>query len=85
MKNLWNKIKPLDYKKNPIGSLKLEISFWINGLIVLSYLSGSVETVKIVTNIDVFVFPFWVIIVLGIIGWYRISILITRHLKEKDI
>ena len=84
MKNLWNKIKPLDYKKNPIGSLKLEISFWINGLILLSYFSGSVETIKIVANIDVSVFPFWVIIILGIIGWSRISTLITRHLK-KDI
>lgn len=85
MKNLWDKIKPLNYIKNPIGSLKLEISFWINGLIILSYFSGSVETIKIITNIDVFVFPFWVVVILAIVCWLRISTLVSKHLKEKDI
>lgn len=27
MREFWNKIKPFDYNKNPIGSLKVEIMF----------------------------------------------------------
>ena len=40
LKLLWNKIKPLDYSKNPIGSLKLEVLFWLS----LIYLSTTFTT-----------------------------------------
>lgn len=83
-RTIWDKIKPLDYKKNPIGSLKVEIYFWIALISLISYISGSKETFNMIFNIDLFNLPFWLVIILGIIIWSRISILITKYLKEKD-
>lgn len=81
---IWNKIKPLDYKENPIGSLKLEIYFWIALISLISYISGSAETFNMVFNLGLVYIPFWLVIIFGIITWMRISILITKHLKIKD-
>lgn len=81
---IWNKIKPLDYKENPIGSLKLEIYFWIALISLISYISGSAETFSMIFNLGLVYIPFWLVIIFGIIVWVRISILITKHLKIKD-
>jgi hypothetical protein len=83
-KIIWNKINPLDYKENPIGSLKLEIYFWVALISLISYISGSVETFNMIFNLGLVYIPFWLVIIFGIITWMRISILITRYLKIKD-
>ena len=80
---IWDKMKPLDYKENPIGSLKLEIYFWIALISLISYISGSAETFNMIFNVSLFHISYWLIIILRIVSWSRISILITRHLKEK--
>ena len=67
LRTIWDKIKPLDYKKNPIGSLKLEIYFWVALISLISYISGSTETFNMIFNIGLFHLPFWLIIIFGII------------------
>lgn len=84
LRTIWNKIKPLDYKENHIGYLKLEIYFWIALISLISYISGSAETFNMIFNLGFVYIPFWLVIIFGIITWVRISILITRYLKVKN-
>lgn len=71
MKNFLNRINPLDYKVNPIGALKTELSFWIFGLLTIA------------PWIIYFVGPI-LIVVLGLFGWLRISYLISHYLEAKE-
>ena len=63
-------INPLDYVKNPIGALKTEMSFWIFGLITIA------------PWVTYFISPF-LMVFFGLMGWLRLSYLISHHLEEK--
>lgn len=85
LKIFWDKIKPLDYKKNPIGSLKLELYFWIVLISFLSYISGSAEIFNIIYGKEyIFHIKYWIVIIISVISWMRLAIMISRHLKEKN-
>lgn len=82
---IWDKIKPLDYKKNPIGSLKLEIYFWIAFISFLSYISGSAEIFNMVYGKDyIFHIKYLVVIIISVLSWMRLATMISRYLKDKN-
>ena len=73
LKLLWNKIKPLDYSKNPIGSLKLEVLFWLS-LIYLSTTFTTLFEIIFIFGYTNFYISNWTCIILVFIAWYRIAL-----------
>lgn len=70
IKEILNKINPFNYKENPIGSLKTETAFWLFGLLTVA------------PWVTYFISPL-LIVFLGVIGWFRLSYLISHYLEEK--
>lgn len=83
LKNFLNKIKPLNYEDNPIGSLKLELFFWMLIGVTVSYISGNfIGLIRILEGVNYFSM-YYVFVIIMIIGWCRLSIKISRYLKVK--
>lgn len=84
MKKLLNKIKPLDYKNSPIGSLKVEVMFHLSYLVLLSYISGSSFVFNKAYTNDIFEIPFEVVFLLMLLSWIRLSLKLNSFNKEKE-
>ena len=82
LKMIWNKIKPLDYQKNPIGALKLEIFFWMCLIYIAATYTALFEALYVLELVNYY-FPNWIIILLVIISWCRIAIKLNMFI-EKD-
>jgi hypothetical protein len=81
---LWNKINPLDYEKNPIGALKLEIFFWLSLIYITSTYTTLFEALYVLEFANYYI-PNWIIILLVIISWCRIAIKLNVFIeKDKD-
>lgn len=79
LKLLLNKIKPLDYSKNPIGSLKLEVLFWLS----LIYLSTTLFEIIFIFGYTNFYISNWTCIILVFIAWYRIALKLNIFIDKE--
>lgn len=84
MKRLLNKIKPLDYKNSPIGSLKVEIMFHLSYLVLLAYISGTTYVFNKAYTNNIFEVYFEFVFILMLFSWCRLAYLISTFVKEKD-
>lgn len=81
LKEIWYKINPLDYQKNPIGALKLEIFFWLSLIYITATYTALFEALYVLELVNHY-FPNWIIILLVIISWCRIAIKLNMFIEK---
>lgn len=83
-RTFWDKIKPLEYEVNPIGSFKVELMFWIAFMSLLNYISGSTLILK-QHHDNIYHIPYFVCFFISLIMWARLSTLVSIYFKEKRV
>ena len=76
-----------NFKKEPnkIGRFKVEVSFWLFSISLISGISGSSETFsKIYPTSDIYVIPQYIMFLYTLIAMFRIFYLISKYFKPKN-
>ncbi len=78
-------MKLLDYEQNPIGALKTELMFHMLFIFIISYVSSGFTLLNklVPDSYWYFQYSYWIIFIIVLCSWCRLSVLISRHLTER--